>query len=240
MAEVALLVFEEIAHLLDRPGWNLAAGDSLLVHQGEVDVESGHERDVTLEHQVDPFIVDEVAVLDAGDACTQRVLDAGRAFGVSQRAVDAGGAGFLNNGPHLLDGELRRVGGVGGRPDSAGGHDLDPVGAGSNLQPGRAPNRIRSVGYARRQVAHLGPNDRAGRRPPVVMAPRLGERLAADLGTRSRECAGVECPLDPGRCPAGVANSSHAALEKLTPGLEATHHDVCGRALDPIVDRLEA
>ena len=143
VSEVGLLAFEEVAHLLDRPGRDFAARHPVLVHQGEVDVEGRHERHVPLEHQVDALVVDQVAVLDAGDAGAKRVLDPGGAFGVGQGALDSSRLRLLDDRPDLLDRELAGVGAVRGREHSAGGHDLDPVRSGPDLQPRGPSDRVR-------------------------------------------------------------------------------------------------
>ena len=114
MAEVVLLALEEIAHLLDRPWRHLASGDAILVHEREVDVERRDERNIALEHEVDALVIDQVAVLDAGNAGVESVLDAGRPFGVGQRAADACRARLLDDRPNLLNRELRGIGRVSG------------------------------------------------------------------------------------------------------------------------------
>ena len=239
MAEVALLVLEEIPHFLDRPGRHLAASDARLVHQREVDVEGWDQGHVALEHEVDPLVIDQIAVLDAGNAGPQSVLDAGRTFGVSERAADPGSLRLFDDGANLIDGELGRVGEVRGGPDSAGRHDLDPVRAGPDLEPRGASHCIGPIGDAGREIAHLGGDDRAGGGPLIAVAAGLGERLAADLGSGTRERARGEGPLDPRRGVARVTDGSDTALEELASGLETAHDDVRRRALDPVVDRFE-
>ena len=147
---------------------------------------------------------------------------------------------LLDDGPHLFDCELRRVRRVRRGPHAARGHDLDPVGARPDLEPGGTSDRVRPVGDARRQVAHLRPDDRAGGGPPVVVATGLRQRLAADLRPGTGKGARCEGALDPRGGPARVADGGHAAFEEFPPCLETAHHYVRRRALDPVVDRLEA
>ena len=239
MAEVALLPFEQVSHLLDGPGRDFAACDTSLVHQGEVDVESRHERHVTLEHQIDPLVVDQVAVLDAADAGPQRILDTGRSFCVRQRASDAGRARLFDDDADLLLRELGGVGSVRGREDSARRHDLDPIRPGPDLEPRRAPDGLGPVGNPGRQITHLGADQCPRWRPFVAVAAGLGERPAADLRPWTRKRARCEGALDTRRSMAGIADRGHAGLEEVAPGLERSNDYVGGGTLDLVVDGLQ-
>ena len=148
--------------------------------------------------------------------------------------------GLLDDGADLVDRELAGVRRVRGREHAARRHDLDPVGAGPDLQSRGPAHRVHAVGDPGRQVAHLRLEDGAGRRPAVAVAARLGQRRAAHLGPRPREGPGGEGALDPGRGVAGVADRRHAGLQEVAAGLQGTHHEVRRGALDLIGDRLEA
>jgi len=240
VTEARLLALEEVAHLLDCPGRNVAARDPLLVHQREVDEERGDQRDVPLEHQVDPLFVDEIAVLDARDAGTQRVLDAGRAFGVRQCAANARRGRFLDDRSDLVDRELAGIGRVGGRQNSAGGHHLDPIRARPYLEACRAPDRIYSVGDPGRQVGRVRLQHGPRRGPAVAVPTGLGKRRAANLRPRTGESAARERPLDAGRCVPRIANGGHASFQEGAAGLQCPNDQIRGRPLNLLRDGLEA
>ncbi len=108
-------------------------------------VERRDERRAMLFHQRDAFVVDVAAVLDRGDARTNRVLDAARSDRVCGDA-HAVRFRFQNSGAHLFLAELI-VADDGTRRQYAARRDhLDAVGAGFELFAHRFAHVPRTVG----------------------------------------------------------------------------------------------
>ena len=110
--------------------------------------DSGRGRDeigAAIEHELDAFVVEEIAMLDGIDAGLDRVLDRGRAMRVGAGDL-SGRVGLFDRGTHFFDGELRRTDLAAGAQDAAAGDQLHIVGAQLDLRSRRATHGVGPIG----------------------------------------------------------------------------------------------
>jgi len=171
--------------------------------------------DAPLDHGLDRFLVQHVAVLDRIDACAKRDPVAGRCHGM-RRDFPPRAMRLIDDGAHLVDREIGQAPdrAVGVRVIATIGVDLDPVGAVVDLVAHGLPATIGAVthldtpwhvqlpGVARQTIC-------AGRR----------QRLRRDEETRTLDDAALDCLLqidvgEPGPLVADVPHCREAVVER--------------------------
>ncbi|MNI72757.1 hypothetical protein D3C73_1287160 [compost metagenome] len=160
-------------------------------------------------------------MFDRADTGFKGAVDGAGGVGVGGN-VAVGGLGFLHRGAHLFHGVLGGVDAIRGGGDAAGRHDLDVVGALTDLVASGGADRVHAIGYAPDAAAStaVGVMVFAGQAHVAVTAG-LAERVSAEMDFRtlkqalslshgqpeigageiadSREAATQHLPHDPGR-----------------------------------------
>src|SRR5205814_9591690 len=144
-------------------------------------------------------------MLDTAHAALQAPIDRPRGIGMSHD-IEVGCLGFLDGGTDLLTRELDRINAIRWRSDPATQHELEMVGAASNLLSGCLAHFIHSItdesqgGAAVTEIVRL-----PARAAKITMPSRLRERFATKDEARPLQVA-----LFNGLCQA-IIGSAHIA-----------------------------
>src|SRR6266487_3398268 len=112
--------------------------------QGGIGRQGRHIKGSALLEEGKAAFVHEIAMLDTAYSALQAAIDGPRGIGVSSD-IEVGGLGFLDGSTNLLARELDRINSIRWRSDPATQHELEMVGAASNLLSGCLAHFIGSI-----------------------------------------------------------------------------------------------